>query len=309
LRMTTDVEKAQAKLTKSKRLRDIMAVVSNARQSGDNDRLLRALRAAMLEPGVPPKLVERWAAEIKSIQESVDFSKVTRLLVSGDTKGAIDALNAFIEKYPKNRKAKVIKEGLEKKEAKILARKSAFKLFDRGRWAEALEKLKILRIQDRGDREIKEKLRHCQYKLEMVAFDAAVKAGDYAKAEAAGERARTFNPDAWDTEIDPKLAALRARKKVADTLAKGAAALKNKQYTDVRKILDHLKDAYPEAATMIRQSRYRGSLAMGDAAKLENDIKRALAMYKIAKNYAKDPAEHKEIDALISAATQALGGP
>ena len=307
LRMTTDVEKAQAKLTKNKRLRDIMAVVNNARQSGDNDRLLRALRAAMVEPGVPPELVQRWAAEIKSIQESVDFSKVTRLLVSGDTKGAIDALNAFIEKYPKNHKAKVIKEGLEKKEVKILARKEAFRLFDRGRWAEALEKLKILR-QDRGDREVKEKMRYCQYKLEMVAFDAAVKAGDYAKAEAAGERARTFNPDAWDTEIDPKLVAMRARKKVADTLAKGEAALKNKQYSEVRKILDHLKDAYPEAKTMIRQSRYRGSLAMGDTAKLENDIKRALAMYKIAKNYAKDPAEHKEIDALISAATQALGG-
>ena len=308
LRMQSDVEKAQAKLTKEKGLRDIMAAVNNARQSGDKDRLLRALRSAMAKPGVPPKLVEGWAAEIKSIQESVDFARVTKLLVSGDTTGAIDALDTFITKYPGNRKAKVLKEGLQKKAAKILARKDALRLFDRGRWAEALEKLKILRIQNRGDREIREKMLHCQYKLEMIAFDAAVKAGDYAKAEAAGERARVYKPDAWDVEIDPKLAAMRARKKVADTLAKGKAALENKQYTDVRKILDHLKDSYPEAKTMIRQSRYRESLAKGNVAKEEDALKRALAMYKIAKNYAKDPAEHKEIDALISAATQALGG-
>ena len=309
LRMETEAKKARAKLMKEQGLRDVMATVDNARQSGDKDRLLRALRSAMAKPGVPPKLVEGWAAEIKSIQESVDFAKITKLLVSGDPTGAIDALEAFIEKYPNNRKAKVLKIGLEKKAASALAEKEAFRLFDRGRWAEALEKLKVLRVQHRGRRDIKEKMRHCQYKLEMIAFDAAVKTGDYAKAEAAGERARVFNPDAWDTEIDPKLAALRARKKVADTLAKGKAALDSAQYTSVRRILDHLKDSYPEAATMIRQSRYRESLAKGNAAKENDDLTTALAMYKIAKNYAKDPAEHSEIDALIKAATEATGGP
>ncbi|MDP6544004.1 MAG: protein kinase [Phycisphaerae bacterium] len=308
LRMQTEVDKARASLTKNKRLRDIMSVVDSARQSGDKDRLLRALRNAMPKAGVPPKLVESWAAEIKSIKETVDFAKVTKLLVSGDTKGAIDALNAFIEQYPNNRKAKVIKEGLLKKEADILAEKEAFRLFDLGRWGPALEKLQVLRVKKRGRRDIKEKMLHCQYKLEMVVFEAAVKAYDLDKAIASGERARVFNPDAWDTVIDPKLSALRARAKVAATLAKGAAALKNTQYPDVRKILDHLKDSYPEAATMIRQSRYRENLAKGNAAKQEDDIKTALGLYKIARNYAKDPAEHTEINALISAATQALGG-
>ena len=309
LRMDSEVKKARTKLMKEQGLRDIMTIVDSARQSGDQDRLLRALRNAMAKSGVPREVVAGWAAEINSIQESVDFAKVTRRLVSGDTKGAIDALDAFIEKYPKNRKAKVLKVGLMKKEADILAEKEAFRLFDLGRWGEALEKLKVLRVKKRGDREIKEKMRHCQYKLEMAVFDAAVKAGDYAKAEASGERARVYNPDAFDTEIDPKLAALRARKKVADTLAKGKAALDSAQYPSVRKILDHLKDAYPEAKTMIRQSRYRENLAKGNAAKENDDLTTALAMYKIAKNYAKDPAEHKEIDALIKAATEATGGP
>jgi len=306
--MRNEVDKAEAKLVKDKGLRDILAAVANARQSGDKDRLLRALRSAMAKSGVPPKVVERWAAEIKAIQESVDFDKIRKLLVSADTTGAIDALDAFIEKYPKNRKAKVIKTGLEKKEAERLAEKEAFRLFDLGRWGPALEKLKVLRVKKRGRRDIKEKMRHCQYKLEMVVFDAAVEAGDYAKAEAAGERARVFNPDAWDTVIDPKLAALRARKKVADTLAKGKAALDSAQYPSVRKILDHLKDAYPEAKDMIRQSRYLENLAKGNAAKEDDDIKTALGLYKIAKNYAKTPAEHKQIDALIDAATQALDG-
>ena len=141
----------------------------------------------------------------------MDFREIAKLLVKGDIKGAFEALDAFIKKYPANRKAKVLKEGLEKREAKIALKKEAFGLFNRGQWAEALEKLKILRVQDRGDREVKEKMLYCQYKLAMIAFDAAVKTGDYAKAEAAGERARIFNPDAWDTEIAPKLAAMKTR--------------------------------------------------------------------------------------------------
>jgi hypothetical protein len=257
LSMGSEVAKAQENIIRIQTLRNILTTVDNARESGDKDRLMKALRTATTKPGIPPKLVEAWGAEIESIQESVDFSKVTEFLIGGDLEAALDALDAFIEKYPENRKAKVIKEGLEKKEARLLARKEAFRLFDQKRWAEALAKLKVLRVQNRGDREIKAKMHHCQYKLEMVKFEAAVKAGDYAKAKAAGERARVYDPDAWDTVIDPKLAAMRARKKVAFILAKGAAALKNRQYADVRKILDHLKDAYPEAKNMIRQSRYR----------------------------------------------------
>jgi len=176
------------------------------------------------------------------------------------------------------------------------ARRDALSLFDRGRWSEALEKLKTLRAKDRGDREIREKMQHCQYKLETVAFDDAVRAGKYAEAEAASERAREYHLDAWKTEISPKL-----------TLLRGAKALKNARYSDVRKILDQLKKSCPEAVTMIRQSKYREYLARGNAARQGGDIKTALAMYKIAKNYAKDPAERSEIGALISTVTQALG--
>lgn len=59
---------------------------------------------------------------------------------------------------------------------------------------------------------------------------------------------------------------------------------------------------------MIRQSRYRESLAKGNTAKKEGDLKKALAYYKLARNYAKDPAERTEIDALISAVTKKIDG-
>ena len=301
LSMQSEVNKARAKLTKEKGLRDIMAIVDNARKSGDPDRLQRALKNAMIKPGVPPKLVASWAAEITKIQETAEFDKIKKLVVDDDLKGALDALGAFIKKNPEHAYAKRLEEGVKKRLDKIAAEKEAFRLFDRGRWAEALEKLKILRVQLRGRRDIKEKMAHCQYMLLLVDFDAAVKAGDYPKAEAIGEKLRVLKPDAYDAVIGPKLDDMRARRKVADTLAKGKAALVNKQYADVRKILDHLKESYPEAKTMIRQSRYHESLDKGNAAKEANDLVTASAMYKIAKNYAKDPAEHKEIDALIKA--------
>ena len=67
-RMQSEVNKALVALTKEKGLRDIMGIVKNARDSGDNARLLRALKDAMIKPGVPPKVVGSWAAEIKRIQ-------------------------------------------------------------------------------------------------------------------------------------------------------------------------------------------------------------------------------------------------
>ncbi|MCP4376220.1 MAG: hypothetical protein GY794_08620 [bacterium] len=302
-KLNSEVKKSRTKLAKDKGLIDLLSIVDNARQSGDPDRLLRALRNAMVKSGVPPKLVERWGTEIKEIREKKDFAEITGLLSSGDEQGAIDALGPFIAKYPENRKAKNLKAGLEKKLAQTQARKNAFQLFDRARWAEALVELKKLRIQDRGDRVIKEKLNHCKYMLKLVEFDGAVTAGDYAKAEAAGEQLRVLKPDAWDSVIAPKLADMRARRKVADTLRKGKAALDNGQYSEARRVLKDLKETNPEAKEIIRKSRYRESLSKGNAARKDNDLVTALAMYKIAKNYAKDPSEHKEIDALIEAAS------
>jgi tRNA A-37 threonylcarbamoyl transferase component Bud32 len=298
-KLDSEVKMSRAKLVKDKGLIDLLAIVDNARQSGDSDRLLRALRNAMVKSGVPPKLVERWGTEIKEIQEKVDFAKITGFLSGGDSQGAIDALDVFIAKYPGNRKAKALKTGLEKKLAKAQARKDAFRLFDRGRWAEALEKLEELRIQDRGDRDIKEKLTHCKYMLKLVEFDAAVAVGDYTKAEAAGAQLQVLKPDKWDSVIAPKLADMRARRKVAETLKKGKAALDNAQYSEVRKILKNLKDSNPEAQEMIRKSKYLESISKGDAARKDKDFVTALAMYKIAKNYAKGADEHKKIDALI----------
>jgi len=311
-KMSNEIRKARAELVKDKGLRDIMTSVDNARKEAqdtkDKTRLLAALKNAMLKPGVPKKLVDSWAAEIKSVQENMDFARVTKLLVAGRTDEAIDELTAFLSKYPNNRKAQVIKLGLEKKKAKTLARAEAFKLYDLGRWSEALVKLKSLRRQNRGDREIREKMARCQYELDMIAFRAAVKKGDYKAAVAAGERARMNNADAWETRIEPVLADMRAQMKVAETLKKGKAALDSGQWRKARDILDPLKDSRPEAANMIRQSKYRENVAKGKAALAENDVKTALATFKMAKRFAKDAAELNEINGLIDAAEEGLDG-
>ncbi|MDP6633653.1 MAG: serine/threonine-protein kinase [Phycisphaerae bacterium] len=304
--MNSEVKGAREKLMKAQGLNDIMAAVDNARQSGDTDRLRRALETAMTKPGVPPQLIKGWVAEIKKIQEDADLAAITKLVVNDQIVEALDALDIFIKKYPSNKRAPLIKEGLEKKRALAALKKNAADMFDRGRWAEALPLLKKLRAIDRGDRKIKEMIRDCGYQLELEVFNAAVAAGDYPKAVASGRRAGDIWPDGYDRDIEPKLVAMQAKQKVIDTLAKGAAALKGGQYSEVRKTLAHLKDSYPEAAEMIRKSKYLENLDRGNTYRADGNIKTAWATYKTAKSYAKTPQEHKEIDALISAT--AAGG-
>ncbi|MDP6544294.1 MAG: hypothetical protein QGH60_09905 [Phycisphaerae bacterium] len=118
LEMQSEVKKARERLRKMQTLRNITTAVDNARKSGDSDRLLAALETAKAKSHVPPKLVEAWDAEIKKIQESLDFIKITRLVVKEDTRGALEALDVFIRKYPENLKAQRLKEDLQKREAK-----------------------------------------------------------------------------------------------------------------------------------------------------------------------------------------------
>jgi len=301
-KMNGEVEVALAKLQKARGIKDIMDAISDARKDTDNKpRLLRALESAMAKPGVPANLVAGWAAEIKKIQEDLDLAVITKMLVEEKFVEALDALNVFIPKYPKNRRAPLMKLALEKKRDLAALEQKATSLYDRGRWEEALPLLRQLKAANRGVRKYKEMIQTCEYKLEIAVFNAAVAAKDYKKASASGERAREIYPDGYERDIEPKLMAMQAQQKVAAELAKGAQALKNGQYSDVRKILDHLKDSYDEAKDMIRQSRYRENRAKGNKARDASDMTTALAMYKIAKNYAKTPEEHAAIDALINA--------
>jgi len=310
LQMKSEVEKARARIMQIERLLDLMANLEDIGPSGDRDRLLATLKTATTQPkpDVSPELLESWISKIDEFQEEADFAEIGRLLTEDKFDAAVVAVDAFVEKYPENSRGKAVKLALKEKADVVILRKEAIDLFNKEKWAEALEKFKILRRIDMGGdhRKYGQMRRRCQYELEMVKLDAAIKAGDYAAAIATGEKARVFNSEAWETEIMPKLAPMMARRKVADTLVKGAEALKKGQYSDVRKILDHLKDSDPKAAKMIRQSRYREYLAKGDAAQKEDDFKSALAHYKIARHYAKDAAEHKEIDALISEVTKAI---
>jgi len=318
-KMVSEIRKAHGTLVKDKSLSDVMTSVDNARKEAretkDTTRLLAALKRAMLKPGVPKKVVDGWAAEIKQTEKEQDRAKYMKLLAAGRTDEAYDEVVAFLNKYPGDRNAGNLKVGLEKRKAKAVARTEAFRLYDLQRWAEALEKLRVVHKQARGDREVRDKIKRCQYELEMITFRAAVKKfrtsfknEDYKAAVAAGERARMYNPDAFETRIEPVLVEMQAQMKVAATLKQGQTALASRQYRKVREILDPLKDSNPEAATMIRQSRYRENVAKGKASLSDNDVTTALATFKMAKKYAKDPKEQQEINALIAAAEKVLNG-
>jgi tRNA A-37 threonylcarbamoyl transferase component Bud32 len=303
-RMYDEVDKARTKLTKQAGLQEIMSLVANARNSGDPARLRRALEAAMAKPGVPPQLIKRWGDEIKEIEEKADFAAITTLMGSSRDIEAIDALKAFIKKYPNNGRAKVILGVLEAKVAWNKRAKDATDLFERGRYEEVLPELGKLRVQFRGDRKWKEMIRTAEFEIELVVFNAAEKAGDMVKATASSDRLRLIWVDKHESRIEPRLGIMGAKKKVRDTLAKGEKEVANGEYIQARRTVDHLKESYPEAAEIIRKSRYLGAVAKGDAATKEGDSTTALAMYKIAKRYAKGAVELGKVNNLIGALQQ-----
>jgi len=266
---------------------------------GDKKRLPNILETATT------KSVEDGTTEIEKPQEEADFDKISELLVNDEHQAAIDALDIFIKKYPENKLAKLVRKAVKKRAAMLVLRKEAYALFEKEKWGKALPMLEELMkkcfFAERADRTHWDKIRVCKYQLALVKLKAALDARDYEEASASTKRLKDIWPERYQREFEPTWPDYSVRRKVAATLARGAEALKNRQYSEVRKILDHLKDAYSQAAEMIRLSRYRENIAKGDAARGAGDNKRALAQYIIARKYAKTPAEREVIDALIAA--------
>jgi len=144
-------------------------------------------------------------------------------------------------------------------------------------------------------------IRSAEFEIELVVFNAAAKSGDLVKVMASGEKLRMIWLDKFESRIEPRIGILGAKKKVQDILAKGEKENANGEFLQARKTVAHLKDSYPEAAEIIRRSRYLGALASGDAAAKEGNAKAALAMYKIAKRYAKGAVELAKVNNLIDA--------
>ncbi len=300
--MASEVSTARKKILRTIALRDTLDRMQRARESGDANRVLRTVEEATTRPGIPPRLTERWTRELKEIREKRDYAKIIELMSAGKNQDASDALEDFIKKYPENKRGKVILKVLKKKIILLTLQKEAEALFEQKKWAETLVKLEELKRQSTGrGRPLYLMIRTCKYELELIKFNKAVEANKYEAAISTGEVIDTIDPDRYATDIEPKVQEMRAKRKLAETLARGAKALKSGQYREARQIVKHLKGSYPEADEIVRRSRYLDAMAKGDAARKEGDAKTALAMYKIARRYAKGPAEHKEIDALIDA--------
>jgi tRNA A-37 threonylcarbamoyl transferase component Bud32 len=301
--MNTEIQAARVKYGKERSVsvvvKNVADAKSDAASSGDQSRYLAALITAISTPGMPPKYVQEWTSERNRIQQDVELKAISDLVANEQYLEALDALSVFRKKYPENKTAPVLEKGIRLIIAKIALKKNAYEQFDLGRYDAALPLFIELKKQNREVREYREKIRDCQYYLELVIFKAAIAAKNLAKARISGEKINVIYPDKYESDVQPLLFALEADDKVRMTLAKGAEALKSKQYSEVRSILNHLKDARPEAAEMIRRSKYLENLEKGNAIR-PTDVKTAWATYKTAKSYAKTPAEHKEIDELIA---------
>ena len=279
--MKDDIPANDAARTRRKAFAEVMGQARKLYDQGQYDRAGALLNAEYCDPDPLPYDLKQ---ELQSFKN--------KLLMAGwDGKRASDTILA---------------ERVRKQQARDALYLKARALYDRGQLAQALPLFEELKKRDRSVRDYRDKIRDCKYQLELIVFKEAVAAGDYEKAKASGEKARAIYPDGYANDIETRLMEMQATRKAAAILAKGAEALKNGQYSDARKILDPLKDSYPEAKEMVRQSRYRENIAKGDAARKAGDFKTALAMYKVAKKYAKTPAEHKVLDALIAAAAKAL---
>ena len=297
--MKRTVEQAQADLKGKLSVQKVMAAVKNAQDSGDKERELDALRVAIKVAGVPRDLMAKWQGRIKAIQEEVDFARVQKALAKGDRSEAMGALKDFISKYPGNRKAPTILKALEADREFRRAKYQALREYRKGNYEKALPLIKqALGMQPDGELQAAQK--ECLYRIEMAVLRRAIAEKRYTDAEASGDRARRIYPTKWELEIRPPLAAMLARKKVADTLQAARDALKSKQYAEARKILAPIK-AVPAAATLISRSRYLQHLQDGHEALTTNDLTSARANFKMAKNHAKSVEEIKEINALIQA--------
>jgi tetratricopeptide (TPR) repeat protein len=303
-KMNSEVLRERAKLSKNLGYAKVLKAIDDARKEGDPTRIMRALTIGMDNPLVPANVRESWKREIETIKVKLEFDAITRLLVEDREVEAIEALEGFTKKHPTHTKSANVLRALKIKIGNRETRKTALDTFASGNYAKALPLLQALRAKNRGDREINEKIKTCQFELAMVKFAAAEAAMNYPEAMKVGEEARMYNPDSFDARIAPRLAVMQAKLKVQATLADGEKALKEGRYRDVRTILKNLSGSYPAAARTIEKSRYRENLGKGHAARAEGDLTTAKAMYKIAKKYAKDPAELTEINTLISALSE-----
>jgi len=111
--MDREARQIRTVLGRRKVVVDARTRIDTARKAGDTDELLAAIRDAMKRPDMPKSLLDTWAAEMKPLQEKSDFARISKLLKDGKKTQALEELSVFVKTYPRNLKARLIKEGLE----------------------------------------------------------------------------------------------------------------------------------------------------------------------------------------------------
>jgi hypothetical protein len=256
-------------------LKAALAEIDEARKRDDKWRLLATLKAAIVKPDIPPEYVKSWTEEITFVRCQLTLMKIERDIFYRDEKGVINELNTLLDWYPADLKPPLAekndKKELRRNTTMMRLQKDAYALFDREQWAEAVVRLKILRVKITDDKELNRKVDRCEAKLGTRKIDLVLGA----------------------------VAKMMANR--ADVLKRAAEAQKNGEYRKAEEILKPLIGNSSEADEMLRRGKYLQHMAKGNAERQTDDRLTALALYKLARKYAKSPAEIKEVNALIKA--------
>ena len=301
------VREITAKLAELRKRRDkagAAAAIAAARKSGNRDALELALLAALKDPTISAKDRAEHEKERKEIQVAKKLDKAKQHIVDGNTTAAKAALKEIITINPKHIEAQSLLTNMEKiikRAAFIKAGSQAF--LDRN-YSKALELFnKAGRMS--MDNDLTDKIKDCKYQMAVTKGTACVQKRQYAKAKAAYDEAEQIKPENA-IQLQELRAAMQTQKNYEATLAKGDAAMKNK---DWGKALEHFKAAKVIQSTddvtkRIDTAHYQKYLQAGKKAQANNDNAGARWNYRMAQKH----MDNAEIQSLLKQVTPAENG-
>ncbi|MCY2930717.1 MAG: protein kinase [Planctomycetota bacterium] len=281
----------------------LMAQAETARQQGLPDKELEALQQAQK---VKPS--DEVTARIAKLQKAVDEAAAKTVVndISRPSEDRIKAVEAFIAKYPDDPWGKPLLENLKNEGVRrdLMARGTA--AFDAKDWAKALEAFEAA-AKIMADTPVKDKIKECQYQLQMEKARALFTEEKYEEALAEVEKAGAANP-AHQAEAQAFQAEITAVKNFKLLMQRAADALKGQSFGQAKEALERAKKLMPSRAgevdVMLKKVEYRQLVSQGDDAMATESFTSARFMYERAQKI----EDTEEVRRKLEAVRAKLGG-
>ncbi|MCD6304207.1 MAG: hypothetical protein J7M21_04515, partial [Planctomycetes bacterium] len=289
-RTSRSIAEKLKRLTENRALRDAVAAVEQARQSGDKSRLLAALRQLnRVQPS------EKVAAEMQTIQAELALARGRESKAAGKIE---EARQYFLKslQFKETREARDELALLDRASQRADLISAGDADFTGLKWADALAKYQQA-AKLKMDDALQNRIVECQFRIALGEADQLRKAGKYDEAAAAYQKARALKP-ASAPLIDARLEAMAADRKYEQLMSQGMDALKRQQWAKARGFFEAAQQvrSTAEVGSAIAETRYQENKARGQEAFEQNDYNGALGYFKLARGFKDTP----EIRALIS---------